>query len=283
MILSLDSAGHLDTLIAMDSQATQFRERFKDQVITFTPYAFKKMGLVQSQTLLKVDVYSLICVPYRISFSSVALLVSFSQEEIVFFQRYKGGLASLTIVFQASSNAPPLKLFSRCSLSSIAPVKNRSNIALVSLEFKPCPDDLVNVLGDYLASLEQMKVEYDQHGGRPIKLNPDTARNLGYNDYAVFHSETGERRVSLFALSSDSIQMLFPPNSPDVPPGSDGSAKLYFRSYQFTATGMITEAERMPTGILKTTLKVDFCPELSEILSSYYVSDKFRLTISGQR
>jgi hypothetical protein len=267
----------------MDSQALQYRERFKDQVITFTPYAFKKMGLVQSQTLLKIDVYSLICVPYRMSFSSVALLVSFSQEEVVFFQRFKGGLASLTIVFQSAANAPPLKLFTRCSLSSIAPVKNRSNIALVNLDFKPCPDDLANVMGDYLSALEQMKVEYDQHDGRPIKLNPDTARNLGFNDYAVFLSPSGDRRVSLFALTTDSIQLLFPPNSPDIPPGSDGSAKLYFRSYQFTASGMVTEALRMPTGVLKTTLKVDFSPELSEILSSYYVSDKFRQTISGKR
>jgi hypothetical protein len=263
----------------MDSQASHYRERFKDQTVTFTPYAFKKMGLVQPQTILKIDVYTLICVPYRISFGKVALLLSFTQEEIVFFQRFKGGLASLTMVFQNSPNQAPLKLFTRCSLSSVAPVKNRSNIAMVSLEMKPCPDDLANVLGDYLASIEQFKVEYDQHHGMPVNLNPTTAKALGYNHYATLLSPAGVRRFSLFSISTDSVQMLFPPNGTDLPPGSDAAIKLYFRSFQFTVKGMIVEANRMPSGVLRATMKIDFSPEMSEILSTYYVSDKFKHSI----
>lgn len=258
----------------MDSQASAYRERFKDKYITFTPYALKKMGIVQSQTSLKIDVYTLICVPYRLSLDKVVLLLSFSKDEVVYFQRFKGGLASLTVVFQESPSKAPFKLFARCSVSGISPIKDRANFALISLDFRPCPDDLATIVGDYISSQERLMEEYRSGSAYSVMLNPAVARSLGYNNYAVFVSPGGSRRFSLFSLSFDSCQMLFPATSPDLEPGASCSIRLYFRSFQFTVAGTISESRRMPTGVLKASMRLDFSPELCEILDSYRVTDR---------
>ncbi|MCK7487334.1 MAG: hypothetical protein MZU97_18865 [Bacillus subtilis] len=58
--------------------------------MALSPFAVKKLGLVSNQTLLKVDTYSLVCVPYRLSMKGAVLLGSFSRDEIVFFQAFQG-------------------------------------------------------------------------------------------------------------------------------------------------------------------------------------------------
>ena len=59
----------------MATRLQEYKEKYSDQTIRFNPYAVKKMGLQQSQTLLKLEDYMLICAPYQLSMDRVILLV----------------------------------------------------------------------------------------------------------------------------------------------------------------------------------------------------------------
>jgi hypothetical protein len=244
-------------------------DQYKDVSITFSSYVLKKMGIQQSLTSLKIDVYNLMCVPYQVSMDSVVLLLSLSTDEIVFFQRFKGCMAGFTIVFQ-QQKGNPLKLFARCSVTSIVPIKNRPNVALINLDFKPCPDDFTRIICDYLSSLERLKIEYEDYKGKSVNITPETAKSLGFNNFAIFTSKEGSYRFALFALATDSATMLFSAHTPDMAVGMECSAKLYFQKYQFSVPGKILSSQRQPTGVIKAKMSLEFSPELVELLSGFF-------------
>ena len=53
----------------------EYQEKYADKTVRFNPYAIKKMGLQQSQTMLKLEDYMLICAPYQLSMGRAVLLV----------------------------------------------------------------------------------------------------------------------------------------------------------------------------------------------------------------
>ena len=75
----------------MATRLQEYKEKYSEQTIRFNPYAVKKMGLQQSQTLLKLEDYMLICAPYQLSMDRVVLLVILSRDEINFFQQWLSG------------------------------------------------------------------------------------------------------------------------------------------------------------------------------------------------
>ena len=81
-------------------------ERLASQMVRFNPYAIRKTGLVQNQTLLKVDDYVLICAPFQLSMARAVLLVILSPQEAQFFKRYRSKLASISFTFQHTEREP---------------------------------------------------------------------------------------------------------------------------------------------------------------------------------
>ncbi|OHD81989.1 MAG: hypothetical protein A3J97_16230, partial [Spirochaetes bacterium RIFOXYC1_FULL_54_7] len=205
--------------------------QFENEAITVNPFASTRMGIVPGQTMVKVDSYNVVCAPYRISMKSALLMASFSREELVFFQRYANGLAGLAMVFQQASNQPPFKIFARCVLKSITPMKSREAIGIISVVFKPCPPDLVAFLGDYLMLLERLKVEYDDFKGKRIAINPESAKLMGYNNFAELSCASGKSKMALFGLASDRLEFLLPVQGPELAGGMPVTIKLYFQSY----------------------------------------------------
>jgi hypothetical protein len=126
--------------------------KFASEIVRFNPYAVKKLGLLQSQTLLKIEDYMLICAPYQLSMAKIILLVILTPEEINFFQQFRSRLASLTIAFQKQPAKTPMNLLLRGSLERIGPVKGKTNVCLMEIVYKSCPAELVEIIGDYVLS-----------------------------------------------------------------------------------------------------------------------------------
>lgn len=229
----------------------------------------KKTGFIQPQSNLKVDVYNLFCVPYSVSPRSCSLLVALSRDEVIFFQRFKGGLAGLNMAFQTPFSIEPLKLFARCSLNAISPIKGRENAALIQAEFKPCPQDLVRILEEFRSSLVQARSLYDCVDTALIRIDPAAARDMGYNNYAVLTSNGTGLKMALYAVSCNFAEILLPMGSPDLKPGSPVSMKLYFRKYQFSVSATVQSSGRQASAVQKVSLKLDFSPELIELIEDY--------------
>lgn len=250
-------------------------EQYENDTIAVSPFAQSHMGLLTGQTAMKIETYMIACVPFRLSMKGAMLLGAFSREELVFFQRYAGSLAGLSLVFQPGNSPQPLKIFARCVLKSVAPMQGKESIGIITVEWKPCPPDLLGIIGDYFLLLDRLKAEYQDFKAHRISINAASAHTMGYNNYAVLQYGGGQHKAALFALASDRLEFLLPMNTPPLEQGGKLSVKLYFRVAQFSVAAQVAELTRLPNGAQKATLAIGFSPELVDIIERYRFAERF--------
>ena len=263
----------------LKQETLSYEEQYKDIVVSFSPFVLHSTGIIQSQTSLKVDTYTLACVPYQISMSRVVLIGAFTKDEIIFFQRFKGALAGLTLTVQGGTVKEPGKIFCRCQISAIGQMKGRDRVGLVVCDFKPIPPALALILGEHLIGLDRLRTQCGDLKDKSVPVNPESARKLGYNNFAVMAYGGEQHKLALFSLAVNRIDFLMPLRSPDVPVGAKIAISLYFRKFRFTITGKIESTLRLPTGVQKLRASIDFSPELVDLMSDYM----FAASIAAKR
>ncbi|MFA6505181.1 MAG: PilZN3 domain-containing protein [Treponemataceae bacterium] len=259
------------------SPINQILTRFADKTIACSQYALSKLGVDRSHCLLKVGEYAVLCAPFQLGFKRAVLLASLSRQELVFFQRFKNNIAGLSMEFTVSGMKEPLKLFVRAVLAEVGQMRGRDDVGLMVIDFKSTPEDLVSILGSFLESQERLAAQYEDYGKTAISLTPDTAKRLGYNQFAVAVDKTGSRRIQLFSLSSKSLEFLEAASSTERYPGTAITLQLYFRKYRVSVQATVESASRLPSGIVKTRSNIVFSPELVEILDDYWFRDRAAL------
>ncbi len=271
----------------MQSKA-DLKLQYKDELAAITPFAQLNMGLKTEQSYLKIEKYNIICAPYRISLSGATLLGAFSKEEQSFFQRFTNSLSGLSLAFQAANNPNPIKIFARCFIKAINPMKGRENFGLIEVVFKPCPPDLEAILIDYFMLLDKLKVEYNDFSAKAIPINSQSSSIMGFNNYALMAYAGDQSKVAIFSIASDSIEFLVPMNGPILDQGKTLTVKLFFKSSQFSVTCTITELARLQHGIQKVKAMLQFSPELVSIIEKYRINEllhrqkNIELKVSGQ-
>jgi hypothetical protein len=246
------------------------QEQYRDVVVSFSPFVLNSTGIIQSQTSLKVDTYTLACVPYQLSMSRVVLIGAFTKDEIVFFQRFKGALAGLTLTVQGSSVKEPEKIFCRCQVSAVGQMKGRDWVGLIVCELKPIPPALASILGEHLLSLDRLRAQWEDYRDKIVPVTPESSQKLGYNNYAVMACGPELYKLALFSLGVNCLNILMPMRTPDFETGLAVSVNLYFRKYRFTVKGRIDSSLRLPTGVQKLRVGIDFSPELCDLMSDYF-------------
>jgi hypothetical protein len=255
-------------------ETLNYEEQFKDVVVSFSPFVLHSTGIIQSQTSLKVDTYTLACVPYQISMGRVVLIGSFSKDEIAYFQRYKGSLAGLTFSIQSPTIKEPEKIFCRCQISAVGLMKGRDRVGLIICDFKPIPPALAKVLGDHLIGLETLHIQWQDFKDKTVQVNAENSHKLGYNNYAVMTAGGEPLKLALYTLAVNRLEFIMPFHSPDLSPSTPVAVSLYFQKFRFTVNGKIEKAERLPTGVQKVQAAIEFSPELCELMSDFFFSQR---------
>jgi len=255
----------------------EYMEQYGDQLIRFNPYAVKKMGLLSSQTLLKLDDYMLICAPFQLSMNRAILLVILSKDEISFFQQFQNKIVSLSFTFQRPGNNTPINLFVRSTLVRMGPVKGRNNVCLVDLSYSSCPNDLMEIVADYLGNHASLKSQYEHLKNRPVELTEENTRIMRYNEYAEAQIAGKKQQVNLISVSVNRLIVDIPAAAGPIEEGSKFIIKLYFQMYQFMMTGRVTKTEEAPeAGFTRAYYEIGFTPELVEILDDYFFRLSFK-------
>jgi len=249
-----------------------YEAQYPDAIIQFNPFAFANTGIIKAQTLLKLDTYNLMTVPFQFSMKRGILIASLSRDEVVFFKRFTGMAASLSLQVQRSDQKEPLKTFVRCHVSTVGQMKDRDGIALVVLDWKPLPPDLAELLGRYLDLVERLKAETGDFKDKAIVIDAANAKRLGYNNYAVLRKGAEQFKVALFSLASNRADFLVPLRDPDRTPGEEISLDLFFLKYRFSVAGRIVSSQRLPTGVQRCRAELAFSPELVHILEDWFWS-----------
>lgn len=250
--------------------------KYESNVVAVNPFAQSRMGLKPGLTAVRIETYNIICVPYRLSMKGAVLIASFSKDELAFFQRFVNGLAGLTLVFQPGNSQTPLKIFARCLLKSVSPMKGRESVGLIEIQFKPCPPDLSSILVDYFLMLDRLREEYETYKDNPVAVNPTSARIMGYNNYAQIDYQGTSAKVAVFSFSSATVEFLVPMNGPVLEQEKPVQMKLFFQSYQFAAAGVLTTVVRLQNGVQKVKVTLQFSPELVSIIEQYRFNEQLQ-------
>jgi len=260
----------------MATRIQEYKEKYSDQTIRFNPYAIKKMGLQQSQTLLKLEDYMLICAPYQLSMDRVVLLVILSRDEINFFQQFQNKLTSVNMSFLKPTNKNPINLFVRGTLTRLGPVKGRDNVSLFEVVYKNCPDDLIEIIGDYLLAYESLEGQFVTYKDREVEMSQEVARTMRFNDFVESQIGGQKMQTKLLSLGVNKIAVEIPGRLPAPAVGQVLSSKLYFQTHQFVINGKVTAVDALSSGGKKVSLEVGFSPELVEIMDDYFFRTSFK-------
>jgi hypothetical protein len=256
----------------------EYTEQFSDHPIRCTPYALKKTGLVPSQVFLKIEDYLLICAPFQISMKRGIFLVVLSAQEITFFQQFQKKLCTINLTFQKTGSKKPLSLMLRGTIERIGPVKGKQNVCMMDASLKACPNDMVEIIGDYITAFEGLKAQYENFSGKAITLDDEAAKLMRFNNYVELVLGAVKARATLVALSVNSLTLRLASQPPGLAEGEPCQARLYFQVYQFTASGKVSGLERAQGDEVIATLAIEFTPELIEIVDDFF----FRQSIQGK-
>ncbi len=260
------------------SRVQDYVDKFPDVPIRFTPYALKKTGLVQSQVFLKIEDYHLICAPFQLSLKRGIFLVVLSAQEISFFQQFQKKLCSINLTFQRTGSKKPLNLFLRGTLERIGPVKGKQNVCMMDALIKGCPNDFVEIIGEYLEAYEGLKSQFENFRDKAVAIDETSAKLMRFNNYVELVAGGQKARATLLSLAVNTLRLRMSTPVPGLAQGAACGARLYFQIYQFTATGTVTAIERGVGDQYTVTLAVQFTPELIEIADDYF----FRQSIQSR-
>jgi PilZN3 domain len=260
------------------SRVQDYLQKFADQSVRFTPYALKKTGLVQSQVFLTIQGYLLICAPFQLSMKGGIFLVVLSSQEISFFQQFQKKLCSINLTFQQTGGKKPLTLLVRGTLARIGPVKGKQNVCMMDVVFKACPNDLVEIIGEYLHAYEGLRKQFENFSGKSIPIDEAAARLMRYNNYVELLIGTTKARATLVSIAANCLTLRFPACPPGLAEGVACSLRMYFQVYQFTANGKVTSLESNGGEQITAAFCLEFTPELIEIVDDYF----FRQSIQAR-
>ena len=262
------------------SGISQYITRFGDQTIAGSQYALKKLGVDRANCSLKIEEYIILCVPFQLGFKRSIFLASLSKQELAFFQKYTNATIGLSIALNPNNRPEPVKFFVRCNLATIGQMKGRENVGLFVVDYKSTPDEMVKMLGFFMENMDRLKTQFEDYGKTSIRMTSEVAKSLGYNMYSTV-TETGTeaggpqaRRIQLFSLNSKSLEHMEAVGAPIRIPGANVVYQLFFQKYRISVPGVITSAQALPQGIIRTTANLEFCPELVEILDDYWYKNR---------
>lgn len=257
------------------TRVQEYQEKYAEQSIRLTPHALKKTGLVPSQVFLKIDDYLLICAPFQISMTRGIFLVVLMPQEITFFQQFQGKLCSMNLTFQPAGKKP-LTLLVRASLDRVGPVKGKQNVCMMDALIKSCPNDLVEIIGDYITTYDGLKTQFESFKDKQITMDETNAKLMRFNNYAELTIGQARTRATVLMLSVTNITLRPSIEIPGIEVGAACAVRLYFQVYQFTVNGSISSVQRGTNGQSVVTAAIDFAAELTEIVDDFF----FRTTMN---
>jgi hypothetical protein len=259
------------------SVINQFLKDYSEQALRIDPFATQKLGLLQSQSALKIDTFDVICAPYRISMQKAEVFVVLSKEELPFFRHYTTKTATLKLAFQPPEAKMPLKFIVWVNIDKLSIVKGKENMVMVDLSYKSCPEALVELIGGFFERKRILGQYYEKFKEQQIAINNDTSQKLRFNNYleCVFGGRNVE--CKLISLGMNRCTMLVPGVDPSLAVGIEVVTKFFFQRFRFSVKGKIEKLHKRDDGFLSVTYGFMFVPELADILSEYFIKQSLAI------
>jgi hypothetical protein len=255
---------------ASPGSAAYFLEKYGDRTIACTPYALAKLGLDKNSCVLKVEGYSILCIPYQFNLKRSLFIAALSPPEHIFLQTCVHTIIGLSISLTPPGRAPA-KFLLRCTLDSLGQVKGREKVGVFAVDFKAIPVELTLLLGGFLQTQDRLEARFEEYGDALIKMSAPAAKHLGYKGESVItEAGKGTRKIRILSLSSNRIEHTEDRGTPLLRSGTPVAYEIYLKKSRLLLTGVATSAEADPLGPVRTVSSLNFSPELVEIIEDYW-------------
>jgi hypothetical protein len=249
----------------------QYWDNYSDQMIRIDPFVTYKMGIVQAQTALKIDQYTLICAPFRISMKKAELFVVLSKEELPFFHHYTTKTASLKLAFQPVGVNFPLKFIVWVSINKLSAVQDKDNMVMIDISFKSYPEDLIELIGSFFTTRKILESYFPKLMNKQIPINKDTSRILKFNDFTECRIGNRTIEAKLVSIAVNKCILHLPGIEPNLAVGNEFITKFFFQRYRFAVKGKIGNLNKPDDGFLNVEFEYGYSPELTDIVSEYFI------------
>jgi len=241
-----------------------------EESIDFSSFAIRKIGVIQSETVLRLDEFVLHTALYQIAGDRALLLGALNKSELAFFQKYQGGFGGVGLAIQGPGDRRPLRIFARCTISRISEMPQRDDLSLFETELKNRPADLESCLKDYASILACLKEDYEKFKGQSIKMVSASPKLAGLANRAELFAGDRALEAAVFLVAVDRIELVVRVEAEAVPRGSDCAIKLYSPTNQFFfLKGKAAEVTETSSGVCQVVADIEFCPDLVEILADH--------------
>ncbi len=259
--------------MAEQQNNSQQNHEQEEALLQISPYIMQKMGIQPGSTFITVERSVIACIPFKMGINSGSFLAAVSQNEVVFFQRYRNVFASISMMLSTGTSQQPVKIFARCILKSILPVKGRENFCLFMIDWKPCPPDLANAITTIKFLFDRLTNEYEEFKDYYVGINPSTSQAIGYENRALLISSGSSSKIAVFRFSSKRIDFLVPVSGPELQSKNAVQIKLDFKNFSILLSGTVATSEKLANGAQKVSVEVIFSPELVDIIENYRFID----------
>ena len=123
---------------------------------------------------------------------------------------------------------------------------------------KACPNDLVEIIGDYITAFEGLKSQYENFTGKAIPVDEPSAKLMRFNNYVELVLGATKARATLVSLAVNSLSLRLPARRRGLEDAA--AARLYFQVYQFTANGKVTRSSARRGERAIVTISLEFTP-----------------------
>jgi len=160
--------------VLTSQKITDYYERFKDIVVTFTKEIIQVTGLLTQQVHLKCGNDFWPCVIYSASFQNAKIVVNIKSGLLGKLQN-ANNYVNLRFCFKSPEQTNPVTFFVAAHVLGSSPYGGSADINMLTLQFtKRPPDDLIEIMGRILDA----NVNSTKRKDTRIPMTPDTMRKL---------------------------------------------------------------------------------------------------------
>lgn len=259
------------------NKSDEYLKKYENEVVHIDAFSAGKLGLIQAETVLKIDKLEILCSPFQISMGRAVLLCVLSEREVPFFTHYTKKLSSLKFSFmKGPNNNVPIKFVVWTKINNMTPLKGRQNICMVDLSFKNCPNDLMTIIGQFIEYFENLKQNFETYKNKEIKMEPAAIKDLRFNNYVEATIGDRKLRIRLLSISVNKLLLVVPAIDPSIKKGLQMGCKVFFQKYRVDLKGVVAQTSKVVNGFVKLYYITTFSPELVDILQDYFKVQKYK-------
>lgn len=117
----------------LEYQKERLTKKYSSYILKVDPYILRLSGYNPHETLLKIDEYYLHCIPATLSLTKCTLLISLAENEIDFFNEFKGSLISLNFSFDPTYFGRSMSFFLKGRFQDLKKMKPGVFILIFSI------------------------------------------------------------------------------------------------------------------------------------------------------